>query len=215
MVLELGDMCAVKCEQTNMVCDVEFKTKVGVDSVTYPCRIVGEGSMLAMTSGSAGVRRSWRTSGTLYAAGSRFGRICYLRCQDIVVHAGSFLGTYTASYYSSVPCAAGSFELLLVILPHMALLLSLINSPRPILDQLLINNSLPRGSSREDITLLLVESNETARMSRMSLACGVHRWNTSLARYERLLKDVFSEPKVLTRFVSHIDWREAGSIRRC
>jgi hypothetical protein len=28
MVLELGDMCAVKCEQTNMVCDVDFKTKV-------------------------------------------------------------------------------------------------------------------------------------------------------------------------------------------
>jgi len=27
MVLELGDMCAVKCEQTNMVCDVDFKTK--------------------------------------------------------------------------------------------------------------------------------------------------------------------------------------------
>ncbi|CAE6426113.1 unnamed protein product [Rhizoctonia solani] len=27
MVLELGDMCAVKCEKTGMVCDVEFKTK--------------------------------------------------------------------------------------------------------------------------------------------------------------------------------------------
>ncbi|KAG8744915.1 hypothetical protein FRC10_009285 [Ceratobasidium sp. 414] len=27
MVLELGDMCAVKCDRTNMVCDVEFKTK--------------------------------------------------------------------------------------------------------------------------------------------------------------------------------------------
>ncbi|KAG9104509.1 hypothetical protein FRC06_001890 [Ceratobasidium sp. 370] len=27
MVLELGDMCAVKCDKTNMACDVEFKTK--------------------------------------------------------------------------------------------------------------------------------------------------------------------------------------------
>ncbi|KAG8759622.1 hypothetical protein FRC11_001697 [Ceratobasidium sp. 423] len=27
MVLELGDMCAVKCEKTAMLCDVEFKTK--------------------------------------------------------------------------------------------------------------------------------------------------------------------------------------------
>ncbi|KDN46049.1 hypothetical protein RSAG8_04556, partial [Rhizoctonia solani AG-8 WAC10335] len=27
MVLELGDMCTVKCEKTGMICDVEFKTK--------------------------------------------------------------------------------------------------------------------------------------------------------------------------------------------
>ncbi|CAE6441432.1 unnamed protein product [Rhizoctonia solani] len=27
MVLELGDMCAVKCEKTGMICDVDFKTK--------------------------------------------------------------------------------------------------------------------------------------------------------------------------------------------
>ncbi|CAE7191225.1 unnamed protein product [Rhizoctonia solani] len=28
MVLELGDVCAVKCEKTGMTCDVDFKTKV-------------------------------------------------------------------------------------------------------------------------------------------------------------------------------------------
>lgn len=188
MVLELGDMCAVKCEQTNMVCDVEFKTKVGIDSVIFPCGIVGEGSMVAMTSGSAGVRRSCRTRGTLYGAWSKFGSICYLRCQEVVVHAGSFLGTYITSRYSNLPCAAGSFEILLVIFPYVVLFLSLINSTHPCFYQSLIDNSLPRASSREDITLLLVELNETALMWRMLLGCGVRLWSTSRARYERFYK---------------------------
>lgn len=53
MVLELGDMCAVKCEQTNMVCDVEFKTK-GFFSGSYNAvagRVKRNGTDVADVSG--------------------------------------------------------------------------------------------------------------------------------------------------------------------
>ena len=131
MVLELGDMCAVKCEQTNMVCDVEFKTKVGLDSVTFSRIIARNGSVVAMISGNAEVRCGWRATGALYGSGPKFGNIYYLRCQGIVTHAGSFLGMRIASYYSSLPCAAGSFEILLVILSYTIPISSFINTTHP------------------------------------------------------------------------------------
>jgi hypothetical protein len=36
MVLELGDSCTIRNERTGMHCDVDFKTKVGVQRVHIP-----------------------------------------------------------------------------------------------------------------------------------------------------------------------------------
>ncbi|QRV76481.1 oxysterol binding protein [Ceratobasidium sp. AG-Ba] len=66
MVLELGDMCAVKCEQTNMVCDVEFKTK-GFFSGAYNA-VVGKvkrsGAEIAEVSGFWSSAMEYKSSKT-------------------------------------------------------------------------------------------------------------------------------------------------------
>ncbi|KAB5588656.1 Oxysterol-binding protein [Ceratobasidium theobromae] len=66
MVLELGDMCAVKCEKTGMMCDVEFKTK-GFFSGSYNAvagRVKQNGAEIAEVSGLWSSSMEYRSTKT-------------------------------------------------------------------------------------------------------------------------------------------------------